>query len=132
MSHTATKLLLPVLLFATTAFAQPSASAEVKVGTAVEKYEVTGASDSFKVAPDTRIYAGTKVKGMEAQKVTVVFLREGTEASKVELNVPRSPYRTHAYKTMRAGDSGAWTVKVLGPDGAELASKSFQVEVAAP
>jgi hypothetical protein len=126
MIHTA-KLLLPCLLLATTAFAQ--AKADVKVGTAVEKHEVTGTSDSFKVTPNTRVYAGTKVSGIENDKVTVVFLKDGKEASKVELNVPRNPYRTHAYKTMRAGDSGAWTVKVLGPDGSELGSSNFQVEV---
>jgi hypothetical protein len=127
MSNTALKFLVPCLLLATAAFAQ--GKADVKVGTAIEKYEVTGASDSFKVAPDTRIYAGTKVSGLENQKISVVFLKDGKEASKVELNVPRNPYRTHAYKTMRAGDSGAWTVKVLGPDGAELGSSNFQVEV---
>jgi hypothetical protein len=127
MSQTALKFLLPALLLTTTAFA--AGKAEVKVGTAIEKYEVTGSSDTFKVAPETKLYAGTKVTGVENDKVTVVFLKDGAEASKVELKVPRSPYRTHAYKTIRAGDSGNWTVKVLGPDGAELASSDFKVEV---
>jgi hypothetical protein len=127
MSKTALKLLLPALLFTTTALAE--GKADVKVGTAIEKYEVQGASDSFKVAPDTRLYAGTKITGVENDKVTVVFLKDGAEASKVELKVPRSPYRTHAYKTIRAGDSGNWTVKVLGPDGTELGSTDFKVEV---
>jgi nitrogen fixation protein FixH len=121
------KLLLPCLLLATTAFAQ--AKADIKVGTAMEKYEVTGASDSFTVAPNTKLYAGTKVSGIENDKVTVVFLKDGKEASKVELKVPRNPYRTHAYKTIRAGDSGAWTVKVLAPDGSEIGSSNFQVQV---
>jgi hypothetical protein len=127
MSKTALKFLLPTLLLATTAFAQ--AKADVKVGTAIEKYEVQGASDSFQVAPDTKLYAGTKVSGIENDKVTVVFLKNGVEASKVELKVPRSPYRTHAFKTIRAGDSGNWTVKVLGPDGTEIGSTDFKVEV---
>jgi len=127
MSKTALKLLLPALLLTTTAFA--AGKADVKVGTAIEKYEVQGASDTFKVAPDTKLYAGTKVTGVENDKVTVVFLKNGAEASKVELKVPRSPYRTHAFKTIRAGDSGNWTVKVLGPDGAELGSTDFKVEV---
>jgi hypothetical protein len=127
MSQTALKFLLPALLLTTTAFA--AGKADVKVGTAIEKYEVQGASDSFKVAPDTKLYAGTKVTGVENDKVTVVFLKDGAEASKVELKVPRSPYRTHAYKTIRAGDSGNWTVKVLGPDGAEIGSTNFKVEV---
>jgi len=127
MSQTALKFLLPALLLTTTAFA--AGKADVKVGTAMEKYEVQGASDSFKVAPDTKLYAGTKVTGVENDKVTVVFLKDGAEASKIELKIPRSPYRTHAYKTIRAGDSGNWTVKVLGPDGAELGSTDFKVEV---
>lgn len=127
MSQTALKFLLPALLLTSTAFA--AGKADVKVGTAMEKYEVQGASDSFKVAPDTKLYAGTKVTGVENDKVTVVFLKDGAEASKVELKVPRSPYRTHAYKTIRAGDSGNWTVKVLGPDGAEIGSTDFKVEV---
>ena len=126
MSQTAWKLLLPALLLTTTALA--AGKAEVKVGTAIEKYEVTGASDTFKVTPETKLYAGAKLSGVD-EKVTFVFLKDGAEASKVELKVPRSPYRTHAYKTMRAGDSGNWTVKVMGPDGAELASSDFKVEV---
>lgn len=127
MSKTALKFLLPALLLSTTALA--AGKADVKVGTAIEKYEVQGASDTFKVAPDTKLYAGTKVSGVENDKVTVVFLKNGAEASKVELKVPRSPYRTHAFKTIRAGDSGNWTVKVLGPDGAEIGSTDFKVEV---
>ncbi len=127
MSKTALKLLLPALLLTTTAFA--SGKADVKVGTAIEKYEVQGASDTFTVPANTKLYAGTKVSGIENDKVTVVFLKDGAEASKVELKVPRSPYRTHAFKTIRAGDSGNWTVKVLGPDGTELGSTNFKVEV---
>jgi hypothetical protein len=127
MSKTALKLLLPALLLATTALAE--GKADVKVGTSIEKYEVQGASDTFTVPADTKLYTGTKVSGVENEKVTVVFLKDGAEASKVELQVPRSPYRTHAYKTMRAGDSGNWTVKVLGPDGSELGSANFKVEV---
>jgi hypothetical protein len=127
MPKTAMKLLLPALLLTTTAFA--GGKADVKVGTSIEKYEVQGASDSFTVAPDTKLYAGTKISGVENENVTVVFLKDGAEASKVELKVPRSPYRTHAYKTMRAGDSGGWTVKVLGPDGMEIGSATFKVEV---
>ncbi|WP_224360498.1 DUF2914 domain-containing protein [Hyalangium versicolor] len=127
MSRTAWKFLLPALLLSTAALA--AGSADVKVGTAIEKYEVTGASDTFKVAPETKLYAGTKITGIENDKVTVVFEKDGKEASRVELKVPRTPYRTHAYKTIRAGDSGTWTVKVLGPDGAEIGSSKFQVEV---
>ena len=38
------------------------------------KYEVTGASDSFTVAPNTRIYAATRLTGVEPGTVNVVWL----------------------------------------------------------
>jgi hypothetical protein len=126
MLKTALKLLLPALLLTTTAYA---AEATVKVGTGVEKYEVTGASDSFTVAPNTRIYAATKLTGMEPGTVNVIWSKDGKEVSKTELKVPRASYRTHAYRTFRTGDSGAWTAKVVGTDGTELGSTSFQVQV---
>jgi hypothetical protein len=121
------KYLLPALLLTTTAFA--AGTADVKVGTGVEKYEVVGASDTFTVAPNTRIYAATKLSGVEPGTVTVVWSKDGKEVSKTELKVPRATYRTHAYRTFRAGDTGAWTAKVVGADGTELASSSFQVTV---
>lgn len=123
----APRLLLPVLLLATLAFA--AGRADVKVGTAVEKYEVTGVSDSFRVAPGTRLYVGTRVVGVENDLVSIVFVQDGVERSKTELKVPRSPYRTHAYRTFRDGDSGTWAAKILGPDGAELGSARFAVTV---
>ena len=126
MLKNALKLLLPALLLTTTAYA---AEATVKVGTGVEKYEIVGASDSFTVAPNTRIYAATKLTGVEPGTVNVVWSKDGKEVSKTELKVPRESYRTHAYRTFRAGDTGAWTAKVVGTDGAELASTSFQVTV---
>lgn len=126
MLKTALKLLLPTLLLTTTAYA---AEATVKVGTGVEKYEVTGASDSFTVAPNTRIYAATRLTGVEPGTVNVIWSKDGKEVSKTELKVPRASYRTHAYRTFRAGDSGAWTAKVVGTDGTELGSTSFQVQV---
>jgi len=126
MLKTALKLLLPTLLLTTTAYA---AEATVKVGTGVEKYEVTGSSDSFTVAPNTRIYAVTKLTGVEPGTVNVIWSKDGKEVSKTELKVPRASYRTHAYRTFRAGDTGAWTARVVGTDGTELGSTSFQVQV---
>ncbi|WNG44077.1 DUF2914 domain-containing protein [Archangium minus] len=121
------KSVLPALLLTTSAFA--AGSADVKVGTGIEKYEVTGASDSFTVAPNTRIYAATKITDVEPGTVTVVWSKDGKEVSKTELKVPRASYRTHAYRTFRAGDTGAWTARLVGADGSELGSTSFQVQV---
>lgn len=126
MLKNALKLLLPALLLTTTAYA---AEATVKVGTGVEKYEIVGGSDSFTVAPNTRIYAATRLTGVEPGTVNIVWSKDGKEVSKTELKVPRATYRTHAYRTFRAGDTGAWTAKVVGTDGTELGSTSFQVQV---
>ena len=106
-------------------------SAEVKTGLGVEKYELTGASSDFKVAPDTKIFMWAKVTGVTDGTVTAVFLKEGKEMSKQDLKVPHSPYRTHAYRTFRKGDDGAWTVKVVGADGAMLGSADFKVALEA-
>ncbi|MBP1773363.1 MAG: hypothetical protein H6P99_2526 [Holophagaceae bacterium] len=101
-------------------------SAEVKVGTAVEKMEIQGEATTFKVAAGTKIYAWTRVTGAADSTVTVVFSK-GDRTSKQELKVPRSPYRTNAYRTFRTGDDGEWTVKVMAADGAELGTATFTV-----
>lgn len=119
--------LLSVLLLTTSALA--AGTAEVKVGTGIEKTQLVGATTTFKVAPDTRIYAGTLVTGVDNSTVTVVWFKDDKEISSTELKVPRSPWRTHAYRTFRAGESGSWTAKVLDSSGAELGSTSFTVEV---
>jgi hypothetical protein len=139
--NTMRKFLLPAVLSlaisgtalaedaAAPAAAPAAAAADVKVGTAVEKNEIQGAAETFQVAPDTKLFTWVKVTGAADQKITVAYLKDGKEATKVELNVPRSPYRTHAYKTFRAGDSGAWTAVARTADGAEIGKASFTVEV---
>lgn len=103
-------------------------AAELKVGLGVEKMEITGEAAAFKVAPGTKIYAWAKVSGCADSKVTITFNKGEKEVSKQELNVVRSPYRTHAYRTFRAGDEGAWTAKILTSEGAEIGKTSFTVE----
>ncbi len=102
--------------------------AELKLGTAVEKLEIVGETADFKVAAGTRIYVWAKVMGAADSTVTVVFTK-GDKSSKQELKVPRSPYRTHAYRTFRKGDEGEWTVKVMGAQDAELGSATFKVDL---
>lgn len=119
--------LLSVLLLTTSALA--AGTAEVKVGTGIEKTQLVGATNTFKVAPDTRLYAGALVTGVENGAVTVVWFKDDKEVSRTELKVPRSPWRTHAYRTFRAGESGSWAAKVLDASGAELGSTPFTVEV---
>ena len=121
-------LSVPALLAAQ---ATEAPKAEVKTGLGIEKYELTGESSDFKVAPDTKIYAWAKVTGITDGAITVVFMKDGKEVSKQELKVPHSPYRTHAYRTFRTGDGGAWSVKVVGADGAALGSADFKVTMEA-
>jgi hypothetical protein len=104
------------------------ASAAVKVGTSIEKAELQGEAITFKVAVGTKLYAWTKVTGAAESVITVAFSK-GDRTSKQELKVPRSPYRTNAYRTFRKGDEGSWTVKVLAADGTELGTAAFTVEL---
>ena len=120
-------LLSLLSLSSATGLASEPPSADLKVGTGVEQWELTGASERFEVAPDTKLYLWTRVKGLEEGTVTVHFEKEGREATTIPLKVPKSPYRTHAYRTSRKGDEGAWTAKVVGADGAELGTASFTV-----
>ncbi len=127
-----------VVLGAGVAFARPAffqsaeaaaPAAELKVGLGVEKMEITGEAAAFKVAAGTKVFVWTKVSGCADSKITIAFHKGDKEASKQELNVPRSPYRTHAYRTFRAGDEGEWTAKVLTAEGKEIGSVTFKVEV---
>lgn len=120
---------IPALLSAQAPVSAPAA--DVQTGLGVEHYELTGAATAFKIAPDTKIYAWAKVTGVTDGTVTVVFLKDGQEKARQELKVPHSPYRTHAYRTFRKGDGGAWTVKVIGADGSALGSADFKVEIEA-
>jgi len=109
--------------------AAAAASAEVKVGLAIEKIEITGESSTFKVPAGTKIYVWTKVTGAADSKINIVYLKGDKEITTRELPVPSSPYRTNAYKTFRDGDSGEWTAKVMSADGKELGKASFTVEI---
>jgi len=118
--------LFPVLLMAQGTPIRPHA--ELKTGTAVEKMEIAGEASAFKVAAGTRIYAWAKVMGAAETTVTFVFSK-GDKTSKQELKVPRSPYRTNAYRTFRQGDDGEWTVKLMGDQEAVLGEATFKVEI---
>jgi len=111
-------------------------AAEVKVGTGIEKFDLTGGADTFQVAPGTRLYAWTRVTGITGSDdapatITLVFAKGDHTVFQMKLDVKHSPYRTNAYRTFRAGDAGAWTAKVLSADGKELGSASFQVTLGA-
>ena len=128
------KLALLLLLAPAVALGQtgetPKDATEIKIGTGVENHEVTGAASEFKVAADTKIYAWARVRGVEpGTGISIVFKKGDKEIFRQDCPIPSTPYRVHAYKTFRKGDSGDWSAVVLGPDGKELASASFKVEI---
>lgn len=123
------RMFLAPLMALTALVAQDAPSAEVKVGTGVEKMVLQGEAADFKVAANTKIYVWTVVKGAADSTITVSFEKDGKQVSKQELKVARSPYRTWAFRTFRAGDAGKWTAKVLGADGKALGEAAFTVEV---
>lgn len=118
--------LLPALLSAQSTPIRPHA--ELKTGTSIEKMEIAGEASTFKVASGTRIFVWAKVMGAADTTITFVFSK-GDKTSKQELKVPRSPYRTNAFRTFRKGDEGEWTVKLMGEQDAVLGSATFKVEV---
>lgn len=118
-------LIAPSLLLG----AEAAPSAAVKVGTGVENREVTGEATPLEVAPDTSVYLWAKVAGLPADAKVKLVLEKGGTTWERERAMAGSPYRTWVYRTFRAGDSGEWTAKVLGPDGAELGTLKFQVEI---
>ncbi len=105
-----------------------SSTTEVKVGLGVDKLELTGAADSFEIAPDVKIYAWARVRDVAADsKVTIAFKSGDKVAYSKEFTIPSTPYRIYAYKTFRKGDAGDWTIAVSGPDGKDLGSTAFKV-----
>jgi hypothetical protein len=128
------KLNLLLLLVPAVALSQaaesPKAATEIQIGTGIENHELTGAASEFKVAADTKIYAWARIRGVEpGTGISIVFKKVDKEIFRKDLPIPSVPYRVHAYKTFRTGDSGDWSATVLGPDGKELASASFKVEI---
>ncbi len=112
-----------------TAPAAAAASAEVKVGLAINKTEISGESSTLKVPPDTKIYVWANVTGAANSKINIVYFKGDKEVWKFELPVAGSPWHTNAYRIFRAGDSGEWTAKVMSADGKELGKATFTVAI---
>jgi hypothetical protein len=119
------------LAASTPAEQQAASPTELKAGLGIEKMDLTGAADSFKVAPDTKIYAWARVKGVAAgSSVSLAFKKGDKEIYRKEITIPSVPYRINAYRTFRSGDAGDWKIVLAGADGKELASTDFKVEIA--
>ncbi len=110
-----------------------AATAEsVKVGTGVANHDIEGESDHFKVAAGTKLYGWAQLAGMSpGTHLKIVWKKDGKEVSTSSLStpVPTARWRTHGFRTFRAGDTGDWTATFMTEDGAELGSASFKVEI---
>ncbi len=126
-------VLSPILANGSLMAAQAGAAAaanEVKVGLGIENLDLTGASDSFQVAPDTKIYAWARVTDVApGSSVTLTFKKGDKDVYHREVAIPSVPFRIHAYKTFRSGDGGEWKVVLTGAESKELGSVTFKVEI---
>jgi len=106
------------------------ATTEVKVGLGIENLDLTGATDSFQVAPDTKIYAWARVADVApGSTVTLTFRKGDKDVYHREVTIPSVPFRIHAYKTFRSGDGGEWKAVLTGAESKELGSVAFKVEI---
>lgn len=105
---------------------QQAPTVEVAIGKSIASGAAVDTASSF--SADVGQVAGwTRVTGMTAgSKITHQWIH-GADTSKVELNIGGSPWRTYSRKTIPPTATGDWTLEVLGPDGAKLASKTFKI-----
>jgi hypothetical protein len=106
--------------------AQQAPSVEIAIGKSIAASMPVDTASSF--GADVGQVAGwTRVTGVEAgSKITHLWIH-GADTSRVELNIGGSPWRTYSRKMIPAEATGDWTLEVLGPDGAKLASKTFKI-----
>ena len=118
--------LLALGLIAASRPAQQAPTVEVAIGRSIESGMPVDTASSF--AADVGQVAGwTRVTGLTAgSKITHQWIH-GADTAKVELNIGGSPWRTYSRKTIPSMATGDWTLEVLGPDGAKLATKAFKI-----
>ena len=95
------------------------------IGASVTDREVRPFDDGKgPVAGDT-VFAWTELKGFDGDSVDQVWSRDGAEVARHTLSVgsPRR-WRSWSHNRVRAG---AYEVRVLAPDGSELAKQAFTV-----
>jgi hypothetical protein len=114
------------LIAAVPPIGQQAPSVELAIGKSIEAGNPVDTASAFG-ADVGQIAAWTRVSGMSAgSKITHLWIH-GADTARVELNIGGSPWRTYSRKTIPQGATGDWTLEVLGPDGAKLASKTFTI-----
>lgn len=105
---------------------QQAPSVEIAIGKSIASGNAVDTASAFDAAVG-QVAGWTRVSNLAAgSKITHLWIH-GADSSKVELNIGGSPWRTYSRKTIPEGATGDWTLEVLGPDGAKLASKTFKV-----
>ena len=99
------------------------ASAEVKVGTGVEKHEIVGEANSFPAG--TTVWVWSRVTNGEGN-IKHVWKRDGKEVWTATLPVGSKLWSTQSRRAIPG--AGAWEVDVQTEAGASLGSVSFAIQ----
>lgn len=111
--------------------AAPAAGApEVKLvfGHGVSEREVLPFDEGTGPIPGETLYAWMEVKGFDGATLDHVWLRDGKEVARHTMKIG-SPKRWRSWSHMRLR-AGSYEVKVIGPDGVELAKQEMTVGIA--
>lgn len=90
----------------------------------------TGVANDFSLASNQEINVCVRVvHPREEEVMSIVWQKDdGTTARRGKIAVkPIHAYRTRAYLRLRSEYLGAWTVRIMSPDGVELASHAFVI-----
>jgi hypothetical protein len=100
---------------------------EAKVCTGVQDRMPVGEAASFPATVD-QVYLWTKITGASGE-ITIkhVWVYNGKEMTTVDLPVKTAAYRTWSAKKILPSWTGKWEVRVVGPDGATLATVPFTI-----
>jgi hypothetical protein len=99
------------------------ASAEIKAGTGVEKFEITGESATFPAG--TTVWVWTRVKGGEGN-IKHVWKKDGKEVWTATLAIGGKDWRTQSRRTIPK--AGEWEVEAQTDSGASLGSVKFSIQ----
>ena len=99
------------------------ASAEVKVGTGVEKFEITGESATFPAG--TTVWVWSRITNGEGT-IKHVWKRDGKEVWSAPLAIGGKRWSTQSRRTIPK--AGEWEVEVQTEAGASLGSVKFTVQ----
>jgi len=99
------------------------ASAEVKVGTGVDKHEITGEAASFPTG--TTVWVWSKITGGDGN-IKHVWKRDGKEVWTATLPVGSKLWSTSSRRAIPA--AGSWEVAVTTDGGQPLGSVSFTIQ----